>query len=364
MSNAPGVVAKAFLDALPSLDFNKMVGEARREFGIAFVGDQQVVEQLLRHLREPSDVPSDVKLALWRHVPGESAPLPAGKTELVIVAPATEEHLNAARGAFAGVSILPIVFQDTATTENPTNTLKLESADADQVHDVLIPELVERMWERRLAIGRGIPSSRDHVAWQLTLRAAKDVKALLGSVAGAGGGRSGAPTPATAQLLMHQAVLIVSIAAVYGAVLDDRRAIFTRVAPSLAPTLLLDGAEAGISRLAAAAGGNRKFGSLYGPLAAYVTRPTLTVSSTFVAGLTARRAFRPHSDVPSLAERTRELGKRMVIGAGQGAAVVGTVLGARLRSRGHGSTSSSDTTEGKAPEPPRSDPPGDARTDA
>src|SRR5690349_5417323 len=113
MSNAPGVVAKAFLDALPSLDFNKIVGEARREFGIAFVGDQQVVEQILQHLRGPGEVPSDVKLALWRHVPGEGGPLPVGKTEMVIVAPATEEYLRTARDAFAGVSVLPIVFPDT-----------------------------------------------------------------------------------------------------------------------------------------------------------------------------------------------------------------------------------------------------------
>jgi hypothetical protein len=132
---------------------------------------------------------------------------------------------------------------------------------------------------------------------------------------------------------MHQAVLIVSIAAVFGAPLDDKRNVFARVAPNLAPTLLLDGAEAGISKLAVNAGKDTKYGKLYGPVAAYVARPTLSASSTLIAGAAARRAFRAGPESTTILRRSRDAGRRAVVGVGQGMAVVGSLVGARFKAR-------------------------------
>src|SRR6185437_2669024 len=147
----------------------------------------------------------------------------------------------------------------------------------DAFESVIVPELVERLWERRLPIGRALPATRERISTRMISKAARDMRVILGSVAGAGSGRSGIPTPATAQLLLHQASLVVGLAAVYGISLEDKGYIFRQVAPKLSTTFLLDGAEAGLTRLADAAGkGNDKLGKLYGPMTAYVARPTLS----------------------------------------------------------------------------------------
>jgi hypothetical protein len=208
----------------------------------------------------------------------------------------------------------------------------LSALDTEQVRKTLAPALVERLWERRLALGRALPATRDRIAWLLIRQAVRDPKFVLGAVASAGGGRSGAPTPATATLLIQQAALIASMAAIYGYSLDDRRAVYARVAPNLAPTLVLDSAEALASRLAADFGKKRPFEKLYGPAAAYVVRPTLSVGSTVLAGLIARRVFRGDPERPSLPARARALGSKAAAGLGQSAAAFG-VLAARVREK-------------------------------
>ena len=76
-----------------------------------------------------------------------------------------------------------------------------------------------------------MPATREQIARRMILKAARDMRVVLGSVAGAGSGRTGVPTAATAQLLLHQATLVVGLAAVYGESLDDKAYIFRRVAP-------------------------------------------------------------------------------------------------------------------------------------
>jgi len=331
MSKAPGDVAKAFLDALPTLDFNKLVGEARREFGIVVLGDPEPARQLIRVLRGTNAIPADVKLALWVHDSAQPAPLPAGKTELVVVLPASEPRLAEAKKAFSGIAQLPVLLRDAERPGGVVNPITLKALDDDQFLTVLLPALLDRLWDRRLALGRALPAARERIARRMMSKAARDLKVVLGSVAGAGSERSGAPTPATAQLLLHQAVLVVGLAAIYGVSLEDKGQIFRQVAPKLAPTLLLDGAEAGITRLAAAAGnGNARFGKLYGPMTAYVARPVLSAGSTLVAGVVARRVFRgtalPGRWSAALA-RSRDLGKQAVSGVGNGLVAVSGALG-------------------------------------
>jgi hypothetical protein len=321
MTNAPADMAKALREALPNLDYSKLVTEARRQFGVVLVGDTEQNQTLLSLLRDGGTVPSDVRVAIWHHVPGKNAPVALGKTELAIVLPATEEHVQQARTQFSGVAILPVLLPGVTAAEGLTNPISLAALDEEQVRRVLVPEVVDRLSERWLPLGRALPATRDRVSGQLIRRATRDPKLILGTVAGAASGRSGTLTPATAALLIHQSVLIVSMAAIYGADLDDRRAIFTRTAPHLAPTLLLDGAEAVVSRLATDLGKDRRYGKWYGPAAAYALRPTFSTSSTLLAGLIARRVFRGGTDRPSVmartAARTRALGKRALAGASQ-----------------------------------------------
>jgi hypothetical protein len=213
--------------------------------------------------------------------------------------------------------------------------VKLPSLDARHIHKVLIPHLVDRLWDRRLSLARAVPATRDHIALRLTREAASNPKVLLGSVAGAGADRSGAPTPATAVAMLHQAALIASLAAVYGLDLEDRGGIYARVAPSLAPTILMDGAEAAVSRFAREASKGGRFEKIAAPAAAYVLRPTLTASSTLLAGITARRIFRgtDETDEPKLsaAARTKAAGKRVVVGASHAIAVAGGSVAMRVR---------------------------------
>ncbi|HEY8282937.1 MAG TPA: hypothetical protein VIJ28_00985 [Chloroflexota bacterium] len=338
MSKAPGDVAKAFLDALPTLDFNKLVGEARREVGIAVVGSPEATQQLIQLLRGSGAIPADVKLALWAHDPGTKAPLPVGKTEMVIVLPASEAHLAQAKEAFPGVAQLPILVGEEDRPGGVVNPVVLKVLDADQFRGVLLPALLTRLWDRRLALGRALPGMREQIAGRMMSKAARDLKVVLGSVAGAGSERSGVPTPATAQLLLHQAVLVVGLAAVYGISLDDKAQIFRQVASKLTPTVLLDGVEAGLTRLAAAAGKKSKFGKLYGPLTAYVARPTLSAGSTLLAGVVARRVFRGTAAPGRLSvalARTRSLGKKALSNAGQGLDAVSGALGSNQGGADH-----------------------------
>jgi len=355
MAYEPGPVAKAFLDSLPSVDFNKQVSEARKQLSIALLGDDALADALLGVLRQGPSVPRDTRVFLWKHAAGVPAPTEAGKPELVIVFPATEDNVAAAKSAFPGVQALLVNTQGPANGTGPDDPVVLPSMDPADVKRLLVPRLVDRLWERRLALGRGVPITRDYISKRLTRLAARDVKVLLGSVAGASGGRSGAPTPATAQVLMHQAGLIVSIAAVAGEQLDDRSQIFRRVAPNLLPTLLLDGAEAGVSKLAAMRGGD-KYAGLLGHVAAYLTRPPLTASSTFLAGTVARRVFRIEASSPSVLARTRDLSKKALGGAGQTVFVAAGAVAARLKLPGPGKKPPSDGSDPfTAGDPPRAD---------
>ncbi|HWE61001.1 MAG TPA: hypothetical protein VHB98_04760 [Chloroflexota bacterium] len=334
MGTAPGDVAKALLDSLPNLDHKKLLEEARRPFGIVLIGEEQATTDLLHLLREHGTVPSDSKVAIWRHVPEANAPMPVGKTELAIVVPATEDYLKQARESFGGVAVLPIVLGEGTVPPEVSAPVHMAALDEAQVRKVLVPRLVDRLWERRLALGRALPATRDRIVWLLMQRAVRDVKVLLGSVAGAGSGRSGVPTPATAQLLIHQASLIVAIGTVYGAEIEDKRALITRVTPNLTPTLVLDVAESQATRIAEGLAGE-KYKKIYGTAAAVITRPTLSASSTLLAGMAARRVFRERPAEPSAfvraAARTRDMGRRAAGGIGQGAAVVVGGLTARLR---------------------------------
>ncbi len=330
MSDAPGAVAKAFLDALPTLDFKKMVEDARRQLSIVVVGDSESAERIVDFLRGGGDVPADSRLHIWRHVPGQPGPADAAKPELILAIHATEELLAAARTAFSGVPLVAIVSAGGIRDGEVPGAIVMPSLERALLRRLLVPRITTALWERRLALGRGLPATRRHVGWRLTQAASKDPRVLLGSVAGAGAGRTGAPTAATAQLLMHQAALIVAVAAISGSSLDDKTAIFKRAASTLVPTLLLDGAEAGISRLATG-GDGRKYGKLYGQLAAYVARPALSASSTLLAGALAGRAFRGSHASPSVLSHTRRAGKMLVVGAGQSAAIAAAAIGSRLR---------------------------------
>src|SRR5260370_9976210 len=161
MSNAPGAVAKAFLDALPSLDYNKLVSEARRNFGIVVLGDEGPADELLRLLRGSGELPRDVKLAVWRHTPGTPPPIALGKTELALIVPATEDYHAQARESFAGVPTLSILLEGGKAPEGVTNAITLSALDADQVRASLVPELVDRLWDRRLAPDPAFPATRD-----------------------------------------------------------------------------------------------------------------------------------------------------------------------------------------------------------
>lgn len=339
MSTAPGTVAKAFLDALPSLDYNKLIGEARRQFGIVVIGDGEAARRLIALLRGSGPIPADAKLELWHHQPGSPPPIPVGKTELAIILPVNEAHLAQAKETFPAVQPLPIVLEGSEAPGGLPRPITVKSLDEEIFRAVIIPEVIDRLWERRLAIGRAMPATREQIARRMILKAARDMRVVLGSVAGAGSGRTGVPTAATAQLLLHQATLVVGLAAVYGESLDDKAYIFRRVAPKLAPTFLLDGAEAGLTRLADAAGkGNDKLGKLYGPMTAYVARPTLSAGSTLLAGLVARRIFRG-SALPSpfgrVVARARTLGMHAAAEAEQGAVIaVGAIAGRFRRPEG------------------------------
>ena len=346
MSNT-GDVAKALRDALPGLDQKKLLEQARKHMGIVVVGEEASAAELIRLLCQGGEIPSDSRLMLWRFVPGSKPPLGAGKSELVIVIPATEEYLRQAHEHFANIPILPIVLGDGKPLASQPKPVHLAAVDAAEVRKHLVPELVERTWEWRLAAGRALPAVRDHLSWVLAERATRNWGLLLGSVAGAGAGRNGAPTPATVQLLAHQAALIVSIAAIYGQDLEDRRALISRVVPHITPTLMLDLAEAGISSLAKGAAEGKR-GDLYAMAAVAVARPALTASSTLLVGLAARRVFRPAtsasegseaaakpdgSAVVRVARRTRDIGRRAADGAGEGASALGSAVGRRLRRR-------------------------------
>jgi hypothetical protein len=286
-------------------------------------------------LRECGTVPSDARLAIWRYVPGANAPVPPGKTELAIVVPATEEFLKQAREAYGGVPVLPIVLGDAEAPAEAHAPVHMTTLDDAQLRKALVPRLVDRLWERRLALGRALPATRDHITWLLIQRAIRDMKVLLGSVAGAGTGRSGVPTPATAQLLIHQASLIVAIGAVYGAEIEDKGTLIKRVTPHLTPTLVLDLAEAQATRLAEGLAGEKGPKTLYGTAAAVITRPALSASSTLLAGIAARRAFRERPSAQSALARvatgTRDLGKRALTGFGQGVVAVAGALMTRVR---------------------------------
>jgi len=347
MSNT-GDVAKALRDALPSLDQKKLLEQARKHMGIVVVGEEAAAAELIRLLGQGGEIPSDSRLMIWQFVPGGKPPLGLGKNEMVIVVPATEEYLRQVHEHFANIPILPIVLGDAKPQTSQPKPVHLRSVDAEEVRKHLVPELVERTWEWRLAAGRALPAMRDHLSWVLAERATRNWGLLLGSVAGAGAGRSGAPTPATIQLLAHQAALIVSIAAIYGQDLEDRRALISRVVPHITPTLMLDLAEAGVSRLAKGPGKGKPRGDLYAMAAVAVARPALTASSTLLVGLAARRVFRPAdparerpegaaerdgSALGRAARRTRDLGRRAAGGAGQGASALGGAVGRRLRRR-------------------------------
>ena len=335
MSTAPGAVAKAFLDALPNLDYNKLVAEARRPFGIVIVGDGAAAQALITFLRSSTAIPADVKVEVWHHQPGTPSPIAVAKTELAIILPVTEANLALAKETFPAVQPLPVVLKDDEVPGGLPKPVSVKALDEDAFETVIVPELVERLWERRLPVGRAFPATREIISGRMITKAARDMRVVLGSVAGAGSGRNGVPTPATAQLLLHQASLVVGLAAVYGISLEDRGYIFRQVAPKLTPTFLLDGAEAGLTHLADAAGkGNDKFGKLYGPMTAYVARPTLSAGSTLLAGLVARRVFRGkpvHSAIRRAVSRTRSLGKQAASEAGQGAVLVAGAVASRFR---------------------------------
>jgi hypothetical protein len=335
MSNAPGAVAKALLDALPTLDFNKIVNETRKSYNIAVLGDPAAVAAVCAVLRGRAVAPEDVKVAVWSYEPGGSAPANTGKTEFAIVVPATEQTVRTARDVFAGAQLILVTVGGAAAPEGGVKAVNLPEVDERQVRRILVPHLVDRLWDRRLSLGRSVPGTRDHIAGRLTRNAAKEPKILLGSVASASNKRSGAPTPATALVMVHQAVLIVSMAAIYGLDLEDQAAIYARVAPSLAPTILMDGLEATISRFAEEAGKGSGLEKIAGPAAAYIARPTLTASSTLLAGITARRIFRgmseTHEAKPSPTERTKAAGKRLMLGAGHAVAVAGGAVAMRVR---------------------------------
>ncbi len=335
MSTAPGAVAKAFLDALPNLDYNKLVAEARRPFGIVVVGDDAPAQALITYLRTSTAIPADAKVELWRHVPGTPPPIAVGKTELAIILPVTEANLNLAKETFPAVQPLPVVLQDDEAPGGLPRPVTVKALDEAAFESVIMPELIERLWDRRLPIGRALPATRERISGRMIGKAARDMKVVLGSVAGAGSGRSGIPTPATAQLLLHQASLVVGIAAVYGISLEDKGYIFRQVAPKLTPTFLLDVAEAGLTRLADAAGkGNDKLGKLYGPMTAYVARPTLSAGSTLLAGVVARRVFRGkpvHGAIRRAVSRTRSLGTQAASDAGQGMALAAGAVASRFR---------------------------------
>jgi len=335
MSTAPGAVAKAFLDALPNLDYNKLVAEARRAFGIVIVGDEAAAQALIMFLRTSTAIPADAKVELWYHKPGTASPIAAAKTELAIILPVTEANLALAKETFPAVQPLPVVLQDSEAPGGLPKPVTVNALDEDAYETVIVPELVERLWDRRLPVGRALPATRERIATRMITKAARDMRVILGSVAGAGSGRSGIPTPATAQLLLHQASLVVGLAAVYGISLEDKGYIFRQVAPKLTPTFLLDGAEAGLTRLAEAAGkGNDKLGKLYGPMTAYVARPTLSAGSTLLAGVVARRVFRGRPVQGALrraVSRTRILGKQAASEAGQGAVLVAGAVASKFR---------------------------------
>src|SRR5579864_2794789 len=143
MSNAPGELAKALKDALPNLDYNKLVGEARRQLGIVVLGDVARADHLLSLLRGQGAVPADVKVTVWRFIEGNNLPVPLGKIELAIVVPATEEYLKQAREHLGGVSVLPILLDGQAAPEGTSNAIALTALDEEQVRKVLVPVLVD-----------------------------------------------------------------------------------------------------------------------------------------------------------------------------------------------------------------------------
>jgi hypothetical protein len=335
MSTAPGAVAKAFLDALPNLDYNKLVAEARRQFGIVIVGDSVAADALIRFLRTSTAISADAKVELWHHQPGTPSPIAVGKIELAIILPVTEANVSLAKETFPNVQPLPIVIQGGEAPGGLHKPVTVKALDDDAFESIIVPELIERLWERRLPVGRALPATRERIASRMVSKAARDMKVVLGSVAGAASGRNGVPTPATAQLLLHQASLVVGLAAVYGISLEDKGYIFRQVAPKLTPTFLLDGVEAGLTHFADAAGkGNDKLGKLYGPMTAYVARPTLTVGSTLLAGTVARRVFRG-KPIPGkfkrVISRTQDLGRRAAADAGQSAVSVAGAVTSRFR---------------------------------
>ncbi|MGH2345099.1 MAG: hypothetical protein ACRDG4_07715 [Chloroflexota bacterium] len=363
MSTAPGAVAKAFLDALPTLDYNKLVGEARRQFGIVIIGEDEPARQLIALLRGSGAIPSDAKLELWRHRPGIPPPIPVGKTELAIILPVTEAHLAQAKETFPAVQPLPVVVEGSEAPGGLPRPLTVKVLDKDTLRTAIMPELIDRLWERRLPVGRALPATRERISGRMISMAARDMRVVLGSVAGAGSGRSGIPTAATAQLLLHQASLVVGLAAVYGESLDDKGQIFRRVAPKLAPTFFLDGAEAGLTRLADAAGkGHDKLGKLYGPMTAYVARPTLSAGSTLLAGVVARRIFRGSAQPGTLGRvvsRTRSMGRHAAAEAGQGVVLVAGAVTGRFRRPGD----AAEPADGGAPARPRMALEEESRTD-
>src|SRR5665213_799617 len=161
MSTAPGTVAKAFLDALPNLDYTKLVAEARRPFGIVIVGDGQAAQALITFLRSSAAVPADAKLELWHHQPGTPPPIAVAKTELTIILPVTEAHLNLAKETFPAVQPLPVVLDGDEVPGGLTKPVSVKALDEDAFERIILPELIERLWERRLPVGRALPATRE-----------------------------------------------------------------------------------------------------------------------------------------------------------------------------------------------------------
>lgn len=344
MSAAPDV-AKALNDALPSLDFKKLVEDARRHWNLAVVGEADPSTELLRLLRGDVAPPTDVRFTLWYHGPDGKKLEHIGKTELVIVVGATEAAIRFAREQFKDVPQLPLLLGEQEAPELGVEGVRVPAVDERSVEKTIIPALVDRLWERRVPLGRALPPARDRIARVLIQRALTNPRSVLGWVAGSGSGRNGTPTPATAALLVQQAALIVALGAIYGESLESQRALIARVVPYLTPTLTLDLAEAWVSGIVKNIPDKSPF-KTYEKIAALglavLTRSSFSATSTLLAGTTARRVFRgkPRKEeggdagaIRQAAVRTRDLGKRALAGAGQSVTSAAGSLVGRLRRR-------------------------------
>ena len=342
MSAAPDV-AKALSDALPSLDFKKLVEDARRHWNVVVVGEAEPAAELLRLLRGDVAPPTDVHLTLWYHGPDGKKQEHIGKTELVIVVGATEASIRFAREQFKDVPQLPLLLGEQETPDLGPEAVRVPAIDEHSVQKTIIPAMVEHLWERRVPLGRALPPARDRIARVLIQRALTNPRSVLSWVAGSASGRNGTPTPATAALLVQQAALIVAMGAIYGESLESQRALIARVVPYLTPTLTLDLAEAWVSGIVKNIPDKSPF-KTYEKIAALglavLTRSSFSATSTLLAGTTARRVFRgkPRTEagdagnpILQAAARSRDLGKRALAGTGQGVTTAAHSLADRLR---------------------------------